>query len=318
MNIIYLSPAVNYPIGGVKVIYKHAELLTEAGYSSFVYHPDNPEFSCSWFEHKSKMWIKNQFDPASDILIIPEMWASLYGNLCLKLGISYGIFVQNGYLMSDTLRNGTDQSHSAAYEGAKIIGSISSDTSKIISLAFPSVSEEKIQRLYPSVSNKFFPGKKQKIIAYMPRKLPTHALNMEFFLKQHIPQGWVLQAIDNKQEDQVVKILSESSIFLSFCDQEGCPLPPLEAAFSGCVIVGYAGQGGGEYFARPIFRSVDNGDYKKFVCATIEAVNDVENGLLDSYAYSESLNNLKKIYSYDNECYQLLKFADKIKELFRQ
>ena len=42
--------------------------------------------------------------------------------------------------------------------------------------------------------------------------------------------------------------MGESLLFLSFGYPEGCPLPPAEAMASGCLVVGYHGQGGQEYF----------------------------------------------------------------------
>ena len=41
--------------------------------------------------------------------------------------------------------------------------------------------------------------------------------------------------------------MRKSAIYLSLCQFEACPLMPLDAMASGCVIAGFAGGGGQEY-----------------------------------------------------------------------
>jgi glycosyltransferase involved in cell wall biosynthesis len=60
--------------------------------------------------------------------------------------------------------------------------------------------------------------------------------------------GWEVISIDGLPEHEVAERLRSCAVFLSFGHPEGCPLPPLEAMASGCVVVGYHGRGGREYF----------------------------------------------------------------------
>ena len=46
-RIIYLSPADDVPTGGIKVIYRHAEMLTALGAEAFVLHPFDASFRCT-------------------------------------------------------------------------------------------------------------------------------------------------------------------------------------------------------------------------------------------------------------------------------
>ena len=78
----------------------------------------------------------------------------------------------------------------------------------------------------------------------MPRRLSQHSEQVCFLLKQYIPPDWRILPINNKSELEVAELLSISAIFMSFSDQEGYGLPPLEAALSGNIVVGYSGQGG--------------------------------------------------------------------------
>jgi Glycosyltransferase len=56
---------------------------------------------------------------------------------------------------------------------------------------------------------------------------------------------WV--EIRNMTPDEVAKTLASCHIFLSTGFPEGCPLPPLEAMASGCLVVGFTGYGGWDY-----------------------------------------------------------------------
>lgn len=56
---------------------------------------------------------------------------------------------------------------------------------------------------------------------------------------------WV--EIRNMTPDEVAETLASCHIFLSTGFPEGCPLPPLEAMASGCLVVGFTGYGGWDY-----------------------------------------------------------------------
>ena len=51
-----------------------------------------------------------------------------------------------------------------------------------------------------------------------------------------------------RSEAAVADILRESQVFLSFGHPEGFGLPPAEALACGCLVIGYHGGGGREYF----------------------------------------------------------------------
>ena len=55
-SIIYICPTVkNRPAGGVKVIYRHVEILSKLlpkGIDSKIFHFDDFNFKCDWFKHK--------------------------------------------------------------------------------------------------------------------------------------------------------------------------------------------------------------------------------------------------------------------------
>lgn len=87
-------------------------------------------------------------------------------------------------------------------------------------------------------------------VAWMPRKNKALAEQIRQIATAADGAGgrrveWV--AIHRMTPEEVAKTLGECHIFLATGFPEGCPLPPLEAMASGCVVVGFSGFGGWDY-----------------------------------------------------------------------
>ena len=133
----------------------------------------------------------------------------------------------------------------------------------------------------------------------MPRKNVHHSMNVVPWLKKLFPE-WVFTPLQDMSEDQVAEHLRSSKIFLAFSDFEGCPVPPIEAALSGNVVLGYHGWGGKEYWAEPNFRDVDFGDIRDFVRKFYE-VASFANNLLIQQLLEPGINTLRVNYGYAAE-----------------
>lgn len=308
LNIVFIDPAIEgYKAGGDKVIYKQSEVIHQMSYhgvTSQILHPDNHRFKHTWFEHNAQLKESNILSVDSDFVIIPEVMVIPHAKMLASLGIRYGIYVQNGYSASIPLYVGSDEDLNAAYRNAEIILSISDDTSECIALAFPSEAS-KIQRIFYSVdSSKFKPHtQKENLITYMPRKLARHSDLVKFFLEHNLPSGWRLAPVHGLNEDGVAELLSRSKIFLSFSEFEGCPLPPVEAALAGNLVIGYTGEGAREYWTPPVFNLIDCGDVKNFVTKVLESIK-----LLES-----------KSQVYDTQCQSIREgLADRYSKLAEQ
>ena len=129
-----------------------------------------------------------------------------------------------------------------------------------------------------------------------------------------MPKNWKLLPIENLSEQQVAQTLGHSSIFLSFSDQEGFALPPLEAALSGALVIGYTGQGAREYFNSPNFIEIQNGDFKSFFKAVVSSMSEIDNGLLKSEAFLTVIRKLRDLYGRDSELKHLLLFAKAVEQ----
>ncbi len=330
------------PVGGVKVFFKHVEILNSLGFEAYIYHPRRYSKSArsralakfigkeldglsgknhfhkqAWFSHQAPLRPNAEFDPPSEFVMIPEIWAPAYAQDCIRKGLKYGIFVQGGYLLDSGLTSYGIQKIEEAYRFASLIVGISDDTLEMVRLAFPFLEDEKIVRVLPHISPLFAPAPtKESSITFMPRKMSHHLKKVEFFLRHYLPEGWVLKPIDGIPETEVANLLSRSKIFLSLCEMEGCPLPPLEAAFSGNLVVGYTGQGAKEYFNRPIFREVEPGNISAFVQEVLTAIHNWAERDPESAAYENERLNLIETYGEPGEIKSIERLYKKINQLF--
>jgi len=321
-RIIYLCPADNTPTGGVKVIYRHAELLTSIGADACVLHLYEPEFTCDWFEHKTQIARNNLMDVTADFVIIPEIWAASFGPQCMAMGIRFGIFVQNGYHTHQVLAEQPHELFSAVYQAAQLVLTISDDSARMVMLNYPQIDPARIVPMQWSINDRFMadhrPTSAQagRTISFMPRKMATHATRVVYALRHYLPPTWSIIPIDNVSEATVATILSSSNIFLSFSEFEGCPLPPLEGALAGNLVIGYTGQGANEYWDSPNFIEIHQGDIRSFVMETTRAMKLIDAGVLTSNDLAPGIRRLRERYSLKAEIECLHRLNDRIKATF--
>jgi hypothetical protein len=336
MRTVYFCPTSVQASGGIKVIYRHAELLADNGVACSVFHPESPEFRSPWFSHHvdffkprhstlfhsnfgraAKCCAADRLDPLKDFAVIPDVWAGALGKQCIDLGQKYAIFVQGGYLLMNGRWPHSIENLKSTYEHATCILSISEDTTRMIRLAYPDLDPEKIIQVLPDLGDVFFAHaasttKRSRTLTYMNRRLPEHSDKVLFFLRPYLPADWNIVLIDNMTESQVATVLSDSAIFMSFCDQEGFALPPLEAALCGNAVVGYTGQAAKEYFQTPVFQAIENGNIHDFVTRVMQTIHAVDSGLLQSPEFLGLVQSLQNKYARAQQLKHLLKFAGRV------
>lgn len=102
---------------------------------------------------------------------------------------------------------------------------------------------------------------------------PDHVVQVLSILRRrNALDDWEVESIDGLPEEKVAEKLAGCGIFLSFGTFEGCPLPPLEAMASGCVVIGYHGRGGREYFDPSFSHPIEAGDVIGFAEAVATAI----------------------------------------------
>jgi hypothetical protein len=300
-RIVYGCPNSDTPSGGVKVIYKHAAMLNTLGTPAFVWHPGDTDFKCSWFDHSTPTLGDKDLSPSTDLIVLPEIWASSHVEIFKTLGYKVGIYVQNAYMTHVNLSQDRPDAILKAYRDADIILSISQDTSAYIHEVL-GVGYEKIILQRYSIDHQIFkPREKDKIITYMPRKMGQHSARVVTALSSLLPEGWKIQSIDKMTENQVAAILSSSIIFLAFSEFEGLPVPPVEAALSGNIVIGYHGQGGKEYWNSPNFINIDQGDIRSFISNTISTIGMIEQGNIPIDALNQGIMKIAKDFSHEHE-----------------
>ena len=348
VNIIYLLPGMKGASGGAKVIYNHCLILNnlDKNISSKVIHLKkkflyklqlslskriklfDEKFS-GWNGKKMKVskkfkpnkeWYKNKifngenlnFDKKKDFVIIPEIWAHFATDLNFaEQKINYAIFVQGFYHM-----NSTDNflNLKKSYENAKLIITTSKYTVNYLKTMFPNI-KKNIFKVNLSIDNKKFKIKKKtNLITYMPRKLSSHSSLLLFYLKNLIPKNWKILSLDNISEKKLIKALSISKIFLSFSNFEGMGIPPIEAALSGNKVIGYVGGGGSEYWKKPIFIKVENGEIEDFAKKIIKSIKSYKNNWVDD-TRNDRLQ-LSNYYSKRSEKESIILLSNKILKFF--
>ena len=98
-------------------------------------------------------------------------------------------------------------------------------------------------------SDVFFPDDPVRIknrVMCLTRKNPQDIKTITSIVKREVPDVEFFYA-DGLNEQEIAEAYRQSDIMLASGYPEGLPLPPLEAMFSGAIVVGFTGRGGRQY-----------------------------------------------------------------------
>jgi glycosyltransferase involved in cell wall biosynthesis len=269
-RIFVLCPDHNTPFGGVRKLYRQVDVLNQNGFQAWIWH-QKPGFRCTWFAHDTPV-VDGALPPysISDYLVLPEV----YGPLGAEHfpGVRKVVFNQGAY---QTFFGYSPEPHDlrSPYTSPELVAVLvgSEDNRQYLQHVFPHL---RLLRIHHGIDPSLFRFQSQKKnhIAFMPRKKPEDAVQVLNILKfRGLLQGFDQVAIVDRSQAEVARILEESLIFLSFCYQEGFPLPPCEAMLCGCIVIGYHGWGGREYFKPEFSYPIEVGDVQSFA-RTVERV----------------------------------------------
>jgi glycosyltransferase involved in cell wall biosynthesis len=311
-NLFFLCPDDNNPIGGIKVLYRHVDLLNASGFQASIVH-EKKGFRCTWFENQTRIeYLRGlQADPF-DFAVIPE----IYGPRLAEAIPSAKkiIFNQNAYLtFRDYSLDPLDLT--TAYRDPSVVAAlvVSEDSRQYLSYVFPDL---KVRRVHLGVDASKFRfrdlSQKRRRIAFMIRKHAEDARQVINILKfRGALDGWEVAAIEGLTENKVAEILEESLVFLSFGYPEGCPAPPIEAMFCGCLVVGYHGNGGREIFRPEISWPVEAGDILGFARAAEGLLRQVNISPAELSRKAASAREfISREYSMERERQDVLHFWD--------
>ena len=315
-RIIYGAPPSDTPAGGVKVIYQNSEYLNSIGIDSAIWHPNDEDFQCTWFANQIKKIKLKELRSDTDLIVLPEIWASSHVSIFKDAGFKVAIYVQNCYLTHVNLNAENSKAIQDAYVSADLVLSISQDTTGYLKNIL-NVSEDKIMLQRYSINHDLFKtGDKQKIITYMPRKMADHSARVVSALNA-LPAtaDWKIVSIHNMHESQVAQALSQSIIFLAFSEFEGLPVPPVEAALCGNFVIGYDGQGGKEYWKKPNFERIEQGNIQAFIQSVLARVASINAGHIDLSSVNEGIQQLAHHFSKEEEANLIHQFIERAKSL---
>ncbi|MDX2195082.1 MAG: glycosyltransferase [Cytophagales bacterium] len=329
--IYYFAPDYNGPAGGIKVIYRHVDILNTHGINSCVLHGKR-NFRCTWFENTTMVQCVHDVQiKADDVVIMPEIFYHLLADLRINIHekIKNLIGHKTDYFAAKILWKSTAKKvifNQNAYhtfldfddnylfktdyiQHINSIITISENSKKYLEYSFGN--SIKIYRVFWSLNRakySYNEAGKQHIISYMPRKNTPHSSQLMRILQQRnkLPE-YTFVPIHNMSETEVINVLQKSSIFLSFGYPEGLPLPPAEAMACGCIVIGYHGGGGEEYFHPDFCYHIPYGD----ILAFVQCVEDVAKDMLYNTAKYHSMRQhasryILDTYSPENEINTLL------------
>lgn len=279
--------------GGTGVLLDMIQFTEEMGYDTVIFCLD--KHTAAQWNHRyplaRQLLSEHEIKP-DDVLIVSEefVWAAAHLS---HITNKYIILNQglNASLVSDFKRN-TYLVTKLIYQGAIGVIANSQHTKDNIEKLFD------IKSVHPfiiRIDDKFEPKEKSNMVSYMSRKNRAFGCFVVNYLCGKYPDVDFVD-ICNVDSDQVADIMSRSRVFLSFGGPEGFGLPPLEAAISGCKVVGFDGGGGEEYFNRPIFTKIPFYDHMEFI---EQAEMFVRADHIPSM-YEEQRLKLKNHYSLDN------------------
>jgi glycosyltransferase involved in cell wall biosynthesis len=305
-RIVFLCPSSIIPSGGVKQIYRNVKLLLDLGVDVILVLDNDGAYNKYWlindyditpyyspslfltlysnslkkkvlFESvkiKVKSIIKSLLKHSrwiwqvrvDDIIVIPEIWNKDIRGVFLENDII--IFNQNCFYTVNNYAN---------LDNLKGVLTVSKYAESFLKLIYQ---KDMVKRILLGIDTNVFSFEfsKKKIVCYMSRKRPDDIKQLLFLtnLCEDFNE-WDFVNICNKSELEVARILKQSMIFLSTSDSEGFGLPPAEAMSCGCVVVGYDGGGGREFFVEGLNFKIQSGDILEYYNCLKEIVTDLNN-----------------------------------------
>ncbi len=268
-TVYFCAPDFDVPSGGVRVIYRHVDLLNQEGIPAFVLHR-RADFRCTWFENETRVaGSQETVVGPDDIVVIGELAVPLLRNR--EPGTRFVVFNQNPHLTWQRVPEALVARYTTSPDLAAIVV-VSQHSLEMVQYAAPSANAV---RVHNSIDPRlFFPGTAptERTISYMPRGGRDEAGQVLSMLRgRGLLQGWEVVPLQGMTEGEVADTLRRTTIFISFAYHEGFGLPAAEAMACGAYAVGFHGFAGREYFRPEFSTPVDPGD----VVALARAVQQV-------------------------------------------
>jgi len=151
-TIYFLCPDETHAAGGIKILYRHVDLLNESGLRAFIVHKKK-KFRCTWFENETAVLCQKHFKPnAGDFVVIPE----IYGPQIVQSlrGPRKIIFSQNCYNTFHAYAIDGSEPPSPYFDSEVVAALVvSEDSLRYLTYVFPTL---RIVRIHISVDGEIF------------------------------------------------------------------------------------------------------------------------------------------------------------------
>lgn len=251
MRTVIFIPPLPRMSGGLAVLYQLARLLAEQGRETALTSSLPPEEVPGLKEVLAEgftllPWPKPGLRP-DDCYVTPEGWLNALAP-GLEAGARCVVYVQNWSFLLSGLPTGVD---------LKKLPLSFIAVSHPVACFLESMLELPVVGIIPPAvdTQRFRPGEKpcdHLRVAWMPRKNKAMGEEIRRLVEAVLPRWeqpprlvWV--PLHQLSPQEVAREMGRSHIFLATGFPEGCPLPPLEAMASGCLVVGGSGFGGWDY-----------------------------------------------------------------------
>lgn len=202
----------------------------------------------------------------SDIVVLPDFWVAELHPLFAHIPTVLLNFTAYLTFQGISIEQSMGDFRSLPYD-SRALGCIvgSADTANYLRFTYPNLPIH-ICQFGVDVDQFSYHPQKKKQMAFMPRKCRDHLVQVINILRQRnkLP-GWTFMSLEKKPQDEVIKQVQTSAVYLSTSYMEGFGLPPAEALSGGSLVVGYDGEGGREFFHEPFAHAIPHGNIIEFV-----------------------------------------------------
>jgi hypothetical protein len=311
MRIIFNLASLNINSGGSRVILEQMNFLRDAGFDVRIFYY-GPEEKDVW-----ENLLKGSYQECglpemgnNDIIIISEEFAWVAIQYLIHRNIKYIIFNQG---ISPSFASEMNYyNHKVAYDNSLAVIVNSEHTSRGVQKIFD-VPKNKIVHYRLGIDSKlYYPETKEKTACFLTYKNVNFANFMKVYFQGKYPD-WNLISITSLPREETAAIFRKSKLFLSFGGPDGFGLPPLEAALSGCKVIGFDGGGGKELFKSPVFTTVNHLDHLDFIDKLDKVIADIDYWITDDGEYIEYL---REFYNLEKSKLGIVGFFTQIKNMF--
>ncbi|MFD9705218.1 glycosyltransferase [Lentzea sp. NPDC059081] len=253
-QVVYVVPDVTEPSGGVRAMYRHAELAECTGFDAKVWHLAEG-FQAGWFSSSAPVITGETCELGpDDVLVVPEVM--VLDGFDPAPGVRKVVFNQNHYYTYDNF-SGPDY---PAWKPVPQVWGGSTKSVEVLTALHPKFKVHLVPYVIDTALYRFEEERKRKIVL-LPRKRPREAAVLSALFKNDKRFADVeVVSLDDVSEQKVADELADASVFIALGRDEGFGLPVAEALSAGCVVIGYPAGGGAELFEAPGTHAVEDAD----------------------------------------------------------